>query len=126
MVQMCEKCGKKPAEYQDQKIWIRWNFDAETEKYSNRRELDDALIGEDDQEYLCAECAGEIPTPLGDLTLWVAIPVYEGIIEEIGVFDSKEKAVAWLKQITEGDLDDEDRVCDGDWAGSSVEEVIVQ
>lgn len=75
---------------------------------------------------ICADRKEKKLPSLGNMILWVSIPVYEGIIEEIGVFDSKEKAVAWLKQVTEGDLDDEDRVCDGDWAGSSVEEVIVQ
>ena len=75
---------------------------------------------------ICADRKNRGVAALGDMTLWVAIPNYEGIIEEIGVFDSKEKAVAWLKEVTEGDLDDEDRVCDGDWAGSSIEEVEVK
>lgn len=75
---------------------------------------------------ICSDRKQRGVAPLGADTLWVAIPNYEGIIEEIGVFDSKEKAVAWLKEVTEGDLDDEDRVCDGDWAGSSIEEVEVK
>ena len=54
MPELCERCGK-PAKVNLQKIWVRWEYNPETEEFSEDCKLLD--IPPEENIFLCEKCA---------------------------------------------------------------------
>lgn len=55
MGQKCIRCGK-PATVNIQKLWVKWEYDAENDEYSQKHELLDIEPSDDENLHLCDEC----------------------------------------------------------------------
>lgn len=58
MEQKCIRCGK-PATVNVQKLWVKWDYDAENDEYSQRYELLDIEPSEGENLHLCRKCFEE-------------------------------------------------------------------
>ena len=55
MGQKCIHCGKL-ATVNVQKLWVKWEYDAENDEYSSKYELLDIEPSETENLHLCREC----------------------------------------------------------------------